>query len=223
MAIAGAGSFLKGLKGSITNITLRAFRSETVAQGKRAKGQSNQSPEYIQSQAAAGILTNIYRLIAAAVKVGFTSKASNQSQYNAFYSEAYKNALDLSSPPTATLVPADLLVSKGVMTPTAIDSITADSSAKTVIIGRSIEAVDATQNVQDLVSAVLYNETQDKWLSFVDFNQRASDPNDPLNTTTGFMTTGDTVRAYLFYRGYPTQTNAGTSSNSVNGTTTVVA
>lgn len=73
-----------------------------------------------------------YRQIAGVIKIGYASQAVGQSEYNAFASEALRNAFTGS---TAEMVAWDfskLLVSKGTISPTTISSVTADSEEYTV-------------------------------------------------------------------------------------------
>lgn len=223
MAIAIGGSFLKKLKGSITNITLRGFRTQTVAQGKRVPGQINPSPEFIQSQSVASQLSQIYQRILGVVRSGWTSKASNQSEYNAWYSENYSGAFNLSSPPTATINLANLKTTKGVMTTTPIVGLTADDSSATVAVAYSSSVMDATQRTADTALVAIYNTTQSKWFTAPQPGAQRGDSAFTISVPVGFMTTGDTLRVYVSFVADPTETNAGTSSTSVNDTVVVAA
>lgn len=223
MAIAGNGSFLKGLRGSAVNLTFKGFHDETVVQGKRAKGTFTPSEKTIQAQSVAAQLSAIYRLIRAVVLRGYTSKASNQSQYNAWYSENYANGFDLSSPPDAVFEPTTFSTAKGVMTQTPVSSVTADVSDGTVITTYPTTVSDASQSTFDEAIIVIHNRTQDKWINSAAGAAGRASGTLSVGVPTGFMAAGNTVDVYLSFVAVPFEPNAGTSSNSVYATTTVVA
>lgn len=223
MAVAGNGSFLKGVIGSITNITMKGFRGETVISGKRAKGQSNPSEAFLQAQLAAKLIVFIYQRVAEAIRVGFTTKASNQSEYNAYYGYTYDNAMDLSDPVDPTIINADLLVARGLMTTTTVTTpIVASAGLDQITFVVNDEAVDDTQSQFDRIGVVVYNITKDLWTSELRETARGTGtleiPIDP-----GFLTLADTLDVYYYFYGVPGQENSGTSSNSIHASVTVAA
>lgn len=223
MAIAGSGSFLKGLRGSATNLTMRNSLGETVVQGKRAKGQSNPSSAFIQSQAVAFQLNFIYHRIRELVQNGWTQLGGKKTKRGAWYSKAYGEAFDLSAAPVATFLPADLKVSNGIMTPTPFGgAVVADNSAATIAVLFSDIPQDATQLGTDTVFLAVHNRTQDNWYQMYGTSKDTS-PGYTGTVPIGFMTTGDTIDVYMFFIGAPGAENAGTSSDSVYATATVVA
>lgn len=221
MAIAGNGSFLKGLRGSAVNLTFKGFHDETVVQGKRAKGTFTPSPETLAAQSVAAQLSAIYRLIRAAVVNGFTSKASNQSEYNAWYSENYGEAFDLSSPPTATFLPAGFVATKGVMTPTPILTTVADVSNESVTTTFASTVADASQELTDYAITVIHNRTQDKWHVDAEGTDRTAGTQ-VTGVPPGFMVAGNTIDVYTGWKS-TFGPNAGLSSISIYSTTAAVA
>src|SRR5713226_570844 len=114
--------WLWGVRKTAAGLTGRTSLGIQILQGKRAKGQSNPSDAYIQAQNALRILTSINGKIATIIRNGFTQLMPGWSGYSAFTSYGYANAIDLSAPPDATLIDANLLVTKGSMTPTPLTS-----------------------------------------------------------------------------------------------------
>lgn len=124
--------------------------------------------------------------------------------------------MDLSSPPDATLIDADLLVTKGAMTPTPFSSTpTAVASTHLVHVAWPSTIVDDTQNANDLAYIAIHNKTQDKWYPWPGHATRTTGPLD-VDVQAGFMIATDEIQVYLGFVGDPAETNAGTSSNSVN-------
>jgi len=211
---------LKSSRKSAGGLTTLVLKGQTIAKQKRAKGQSNPSPQYLQSQAAARLIVGIFQKVKSAINAGFTSMKPTESPYNAFYSYTYLNALDLSSPPAATLEPADLLVSKGLMTPTIESAATtAVASTGVITVHHATTEADATQLATDQSIIVAYNNTQDKWFAGIAAGLRSS-ATATITAPTGFMIATDSITVYFGMYGVAPAANAGTSSNSVNSTVT---
>lgn len=103
------------------------------------------------------MIVELYRAASAVIKLGFQQTANPLSPYNAFVSYNRLNAFDYSTPPTPSLQPADVLFSKGSMTPTEMTSIILDESDGTAEFNWSTGAVDASQNANDTLSVVILN------------------------------------------------------------------
>lgn len=212
-----------GSRQTAAGMTWLELKGQQIFKMKRAPGQSNPSPQYIQSQNAGRQLVAIFQKIADQVRAGFTSHEEKQSPYNAFYKYNYQNAFDLSSPPTATFMPSDALVSKGLITITPFDAApVADASADTVALVWDNTLLDSTQLATDVVYLTVYNSTQDKWATGNGHAARSAGALTP-SVPDGFMDTGDTVFVYMNFVGAPLTDNAGKSSTSVVQSVTVVA
>lgn len=186
-----------------------------ILQGRRAKGQSNPSPEFIQAQAAGRIITGIFQKIPQVIDNGFMNVGPGQSPYNLFYKNTYNSAIDLSSPPAASLVPADLMTSKGSITQTGYSSTpTAVSATHLVHVAWPATIVDGSQLADDLSNIAIHNRTQDKWYGQPGGFTRTTGPTD-VDVQVGFMTTGDTIDIYLGFYGQVGEANTGKSSDSV--------
>lgn len=221
MAIADNGSFLKGLRGSAVNLTFKGFHSETVVQGKRKKGQSNPSPQFIASQVALARAVEIFQKAGSVISDGFTTGNPNSSGYNKYSKEFFKH-VDYSSAPAITIFYDEVLTSKGNMTITNLsDTPDPDVSDGTITLVWPTAVVDETQNANDISLIVVYNQTQDKW-----FGVRG-----PLRSTGGgaisvpdnFMEATNVLRVYIGFLADETEENAGRSSDSVNTSAIVVA
>lgn len=208
--------WLWGARKTAAGMTGRTSLGIQILQGKRAKGQSNPSPEFIQAQAAGRIITGIFQRIASVINKGFLQVGPGQSPYNLFYRWTYDNAIDLSAPPDATLEPADLLISKGVMTQTPFSSTpTAVASTHLVHVAWPSTIVDDTQSADDVVNVAIYNATQDKWFPASGGFTRTTGPED-IDVGAGFMAATNVIHVYMGFYGQPGEALAGTSSNSVH-------
>lgn len=203
-------------------LTARISLGIRILQGRRAKGQSNPSPEYVQNQAVAGFLWPVFRQIAGQVRPGFTDLQPGQSAANVWFQENRDNAFDLSSPPAATFTPATFSIGRGVITPTAITTPAADVSSSIVTVNFSTTPADQSQSADDRVLLVIYNPTTDRWaVQNTGPATRADGIASVSPLPAGFMSAGDTINIYVAFVGGPTGNYPGKSSTSVR--TTVVA
>lgn len=158
----------------------------------------------------------IFQWISGAIRIGFRQQAVKKSEYNAFTSEVTKNAFTI-APPLATFVPADMLVSKGSIPATDIDSAVGDQTSFTATIDWDGDADYPGQSANDQAIMVLYNEDKETWA----FNASAavrSDESWTFSLPDGSVS-GDTVRAYLGFYGPVNRRD----SNSVNTSFVVAA
>lgn len=204
------------------NMTARTSNGIRILQGKRAKGQSNPSQEYLDNQLAAALIWPLFRKAPGIIRSMFTTIPEGEYAANDFFKYAYNNAINFVGPGNVTITEGDILFSKGLMTPTPITSVIADDSDNTIDINYNATPVDASQQDDDFVSFIAHNVTQNKWTQLYQYNQRSS-IQDPIPVDAGFMTTGDTINVWLQFDAYPGGINEGTSSNSAFATTVVVA
>jgi len=203
--------------GSVGNATFSTWKGINVLKEKAVSVANPNTDLQIMRRSALSQSVAIYRLISAAVSVGFKKLATGMSAYNAWASNALKDAFDYSSPPTATFVPSDLLISKGTITSTAIGTIVADRSANTAVVTFS-STVDAPgQSLTDKAVLAVYNTNENDWVSLATSDLRSSGTADiPLPA---FWATGNNLVVYIgFYN-----EASGESSDSLNDTAVIVA
>lgn len=227
MAEAGNGSFLKGLTGSAVNLTFKGFRGITVVSGKRKKGQTNQSPEFIQNQNISRQLKPIYHQGLAAINFGWMEKTPRQSRYNAWYGYAAKNFFDLSMPPVATLAGNAVMFTKGFITPTPVLTSAADASARSITITWSAVPIDATQQLTDELVLMALNNTTQTWIAVHSDDSVLSVPRSAGTFTgtvpAGLLTLGDDMNLFAGFRRVVPISGALSASDTMLGFATVAA
>lgn len=222
--------WLWGTRKTAAGLTGRTSRGQQILQGKRAKGQSNPSSQYLYSQAAAALIWPFYQKAPDAIKQGYTQIPTGGTAASEFYKYAYKNALGGTTTLDITMDPEALLFTKGVMTPTNQNAAPiADESAKTVVFSWAGGASDATQSELDYMVFVVVNKTTGAEVFVVSDGvvgaqrQAAGTHTYTLNTPVGFMVAGNDVVCYLGAIAKNTESNHGTSSDSTNEIVVVIA
>ena len=219
---------MAGSRKTARKMTWRELLGQQIFQGIRAAGQSNPSPQYLQSQAVAQFAWPMVRPALEVVRTGFTSKLTKQPAASAWYKANYAAIIGASTAPSISPVPADWIFTKGTMTPTPYTTAAvASAGAKTVTIHFQAGNADITQANTDFPLVVIYNADQQKTIGIAfgpGSNNRTTLAGTLIvNTPTGFMAVGDEIHIYLGWYGAPTTPNAGTSSTSVEESVTAVA
>jgi len=149
--------------GRVGNAVFSTWKGINVLKEKPASVANPNSDNQQMRRSAMSQVVSIFRQAPAAIRAGFKKLAIGKSEWNAFASNALRFAFDFSVPPTATLVPADLLISKGTITSSSITLITADRSANTVVVTFPNTAADPGQSLTDKAILVAYNSDLDDW------------------------------------------------------------
>lgn len=203
--------------GSVGNATFSTWKGINVLKEKPFSVANPKTDKQLMRRSALTQVVEIFRLIPSAIDAGFKKLAVKKSAYNAFASDALKNAFDYSTPPDATIDLSLLKVSKGTIASTAIDSITADRSANTVSIEYNTTVTGAGQSLTDVAIVAAFNSDTSEWIS-ANGNDLRSDGVATVTMPASWLS-GHNITAYLgFYN--PTSAE---SSDSVNTDTTIVA
>lgn len=204
-------------KQSMGNATFSTWKGINVLKEKPQSVANPQTDTQTQQRSAFSQMVLAFRNMPAVVRAGFKKLAVKMSEFNAFTSYNLKNAFDFSVPPTATLVPADVLISKGTISSTAISTSVSDRSSNTIVVTFPTTATQPGQSATDLAIVAAYNVTQSDFYGEVTAAARS--------TGTGSITlpaawnTGDTLQVYVgFYNSL-----SGESSDSTNIADTIVA
>lgn len=142
-------------------------------------------------------IVELYRAAAAVVKLGFQQTANPLSPYNAFVSYNRLNAFEYSTPPNPSLLPAEVLFSKGSMTPTEMTSVVLDESDGTAELTWNTAAEDASQNANDTLSVVILNGNDESFVSGVNTAIKRSAGTASLNVAG--IEEGVTYNVYTFF------------------------
>lgn len=183
--------------GSVGGATFSTWKGINVL---KSKAVTVANPKTIPQQTQRNrmsILVSVFRMISGAVNVGFKTLASGKSEYNAFVSQNIINATAVGVAPAVSLVPADLIVSKGTMGITPITSSAGSNGNDTVDIDYSDTIIPLGGSLSDVAYGVVHNVTQDTW-SYGSGALR-SDGQLVITTPTNNLST-DVVRSYLFFK-----------------------
>lgn len=114
-------------------------------------------------QSAFRQIVAMYRIAAAVINLSYTPNKEKQSSYNSFVSDNLRDAFDYSVPPDATLIAANVLYSKGTITPTPILLVTGDISVGTVAVTWDTPLTGVGQNADDIPVIVIFNFDKTTW------------------------------------------------------------
>lgn len=153
--------------GSVGGVTFSKWKGINVIKSKPTVVADPKSDKQKAQRAAFAFMVTIYRLMVAVIVLGFKEMAIKKSAFNAFTSVNLKNAFDYSAPPSATLIPANLLISKGTISNTAIDDFEIDFTAKTAMLAFANAANLPGQSLSDKPIFAAYNATKEDWISGV--------------------------------------------------------
>lgn len=195
------------------------WKGLNVIKGRPLTVANPRTDAQLMRRSALSQMVAIGRTISAAIALGFKEQAVFKSAFNAFTGYNLRNSFDYSAPPAATLVPANILVAQGTISPTPLTTLAADASANTVHVEYDASAGSPGQSAADLAKCAVYNETTDTWLVPTNLGNNRGDGENDYTCPAGFLTTGDTVRIYHFFYNATNRK----SSDSVTSTTVVVA
>lgn len=193
------------------------WKGINVIKGKPLTVANPKTDGQLMRRSALTQIVEIGRKIAGAINFGFKEQAVRKSAFNAFVGYCLKNAFNYSSPPTATVVPADILVSQGTISATPIAALTAVSGTDIAKFTWSAANLAPGQSNADEALCALFNQTTGEWLAPQSVAATRLDEEASFNCPDGFFSAGNTVRGYLFFYNATNRK----SSDSVN--TTAVA
>lgn len=186
------------------------WKGINVIKGKPLTVANPRTDNQLMRRSALTQMVAIGRSIYGAVFLGFKEQAVRKSQFNAFTGYNLKNAFDYSGAPDATLLPDDLLVSQGTITPATPTAITATAATGIVNVEWPTSASLPGQGANDRVYCVLYNSTQDKWYFSQTTGTRSVGEAD-FAFGSSAMVAGNNLKVYTFFVNLTT----GKSSTSV--------
>lgn len=202
-------------RGSVGGVTFSKWKGLNVI---KSKPESVENPQTIPQQTQRNRLSamvELYRKVASAVQAGFKSLAINQSEYNAFVSQNIIEGTSITTAPDVELDYGHILVSKGSMEETEIDSIDSADADPTVRINYSDVPSGVGQASSDLAYGVVLNATQDNYAVALG-NDLRSDTRTLVTMPTD-CASGDELHIYLFFK----QDGSDTVSDSRYTTVTV--
>jgi hypothetical protein len=145
--------------GSVGNATFSTWKGINVLKEKPISVANPQTDNQVMRRSALAQVVSFFRQAPSAIRAGFKKLAIQMSEFNAFASDALTDAFDYSVPPTATLVPADLLVSKGTISTTAITTAVADVSDGDITVTFPTTTPEPGMSASDQAIIVAMNTT----------------------------------------------------------------
>ena len=212
-----------GRTGTTADMTEYRLKGQQITKGRRAKGQSNPSPEYLLTQAISALMWPVFRQVSGEIRKGWTAKLEKQPAASAWYKYNYAAGL-----PSGVLSTAALSFAKGVITPTAITAI-ADASDQEITFTWSPDPADDSQLDTDVLAYVVTNIDRTP----IDNGYPAFIGNSPNIARSvggavqvfppGTFATGDNLYLWTFFIGASATLNSGKSETSVRQSIITVA
>ncbi len=196
---------------SMGGATFSRWKGIQVLKNKATVVANPKTPAQIAQRSAFTQTVAYFRSNAAAIRAGYKKLAVKQSEFNAFASEAIKNAFDLSAPPLATFDPALLFISRGTIEATNATLVTADRSANTIVATFPITTDGVGQGAGDTAILSAFNVTKNESAGNATSAARSSGTASiPMPAS---WAVADTLRVYLGFSN-PTSNESSDSSNS---------
>ena len=195
-------------KQKIGNAVFTTWKGINVLKSKPITVENPNTINQQMRRTALSNLVGVYRAISNVVAVGWKELAIGKSEYNAFVSYNLKNAVDYTSPPAATPIPAQALMTKGTIAKQNITSATATAATDTIVVNWSSAVLQPGQATTDKALLVVINETTGTYDSFVTSVSRSA--NTLSQVLANPIAAADVCSIYLgFYN--PTTYKAGDS------------
>lgn len=204
-------------KQSMGNATFASWKGIYVLKNKATSVANPRTDSQLSQRSAFTQMVAAFRQMPAVIRAGFKKLAVKKSEFNAFAQQVLDFAFDVSSPPAATLIPANVMISKGTIAATLITSAASDFSNGNIEANYPTTAAQPGQSTTDIALLAAYNITLNEWTGQVS-NDLRSNGNTSMALPAGWAT-GNNLVVYLgFYNSL-----SGESSDSDNTTTTIVA
>ena len=182
---------------SAGEMTFTKWKDKNVLKNK-ASNVAN--PDTVNQQMRRGMfaqLVVVARSYLPVLDIGFIAYRGVMSQFNAFIKYNYGTFVAAGTAPAFSVVPADMIISKGPLTPTTITSITAVNASANVTVAFPTGTTAPDQAANDKAYLVVYNETSHDRGYQLTPTLRSSGAISA--TLSGNATTANNVRAYLFF------------------------
>lgn len=196
-------------KQKIGNAVFTTWKGKNVLKSKPLTVENPRTDNQLMRRSALSQAVESYRGIANCIQVGWKELAIGMSEYNAFASFMLKYSFDYSTPPTATLVYSQVVISKGTIASTQITSASSSAGADTVTLNWDASDLQPGQSNSDKAIIVVVDTTT----GVRGFVTNVSRSTETATVTLPFdITLGDTLECYLgFYN--PTSMKAADSDH----------
>jgi hypothetical protein len=196
-------------KQSMGGATFTTWKGLQVLKNKATSVANPRSEGQINQRARLSILVAMYSFISSVIKQGFKEMAVGMSEFNGFTSANLKNAAVSASGGTASVDYSELLISKGSLATTPIDTISAEDGDFDVVILYPTAISNPNFSAVDKTLVAIYNVTQGVWGTAIGTETRNN--GEVIITMPSLLVTGNVLKVYLgFYN-----TTTGKVSTSV--------
>lgn len=195
-------------------MTARTSNDRRILQGRRAKGQSNPSPQYIQAQGIAGVIWGIWHQVSGFIKSNWGNIAPGLNAANEWFKLMYEFGFDKSGAPDFTNEYDGWNFANGSMTLTEPTTLTAVASTSVIHIDWNPAVADGSQNANDVAWYVIFDRDSGRSITGSLPGARSTGASGIIAGDTLLMTAGDHLDAYLSFTALPTEPNAGMQSRS---------
>jgi hypothetical protein len=204
-------------KQSMGNATFSSWKGINVLKTKATSVANPRSDAQVQQRSAFSQIVSAFRQMPSVIRAGFKKLAVKKSEFNAFMSEVLDVAFNFATPGVATLVPADVKISKGTIASTTILTGVADVSLATIVATWSHAVLQPGQSVSDIALIAAYNATLNEWTGGVTSAARSTNTGSIVLPATWVASNAVTI-----YLGF-SNTASGESGDSDNLTGVVIA
>lgn len=187
------------MKQKIGGVVMSTWKGINVMRGKPLTVANPKTDKQLMRRSALRQIVAIARIIVAALDLGFKEQAVKKSAFNAFCGFNLRNAFDYSAPPAATLVPGDILVAQGTITPTLMTTQVANLGFNSLGVTYPATATDPGQSTSDICIIAGYNATQGEWLRGTQTGATRGAAASSLTALSPALVVGDTVWIYTFF------------------------
>lgn len=200
--------------GRVGNAVFSTWKGINVLKEKPVSVANPNTDPQLMNRSAMRQSVAIGRTLFALIFLGFKKLAVKQSAFNAFISDARKNAFNYTNPPDATLIPSSIRISKGSISETALTSVVTDvSDGETTVVFPATAALPG-QSVSDKVLVAAYNQNNNAWSTGSALVLRSAGTA-VIDMPTGTVA-GDTVICFVgFYNQLTGEASDSTNINSV--------
>lgn len=181
--------------GSVGGTTFTTWKGINVLKTKPISVANPKTDKQLAQRAALSETVALYREMSDIISLGFKSLAVKMSPYNAFTSDALKNAYEFDGSDTPTFKPSGFKITKGSIAPTLMQSKEIQIAAKTVVVFYKPTADAAGQSLNDKPILFIKNVTK-KWREAVVANSTRAD-GQVSHTFLGEVADGDEFDIYL--------------------------
>jgi hypothetical protein len=195
---------------STGNVTFSNWKGINVLKNKATVVANPQTPAQLVRRSAFTQVVSMFRANAAAINIGFKSLAVRKSAFNAFASNALKNAFDYSTPPNAVMNSNLISFSQGTMTPTSGVASNASISNGTGKINYNAANTGPGQSLTDKIVVIARNLTQTALASVTTMDAATRTDGSVSADIPSGSAVGDLIQFIFFFH----NTSTGNSSDS---------